>query len=632
MTAVFCLSALRYRLIALAVAAAGVFCAMHVANSADAPSAKTVLIIDDSDPDSPFSRDLRTQIHSTLDSEVPAGYGTDTEFLNAGHFNERSYDSALQAYIKDKFRARQIGAIISVGSASLEFAVRLRSELRPDLPIVFITFDEAHTRQARPANTTGIIAPKRFQDMVRIARVLVPQAARIALVGTPIQSQPYRRQYIREANELGLRAEVLDLTTLSFGEIASTIANLPDNTVIASIPLFEDTSGHIHNPIEAMRVLAAVANRPIVTDAEYLLAAGAAGAVVLSASDLGRDVGKLVGRIFNGERAAAIPVETRDYTEFTFNAQALAQWNIGEETLRPGSKVLFRDVTMWQRYRWQVLTALAVLLLQSIVITALLLERRRRRGAERDSHQHLLEVTQLDRALTAGAMSSSIAHELNQPLTAIMNNAEAAAMLLESDPLDREELKAIVADIRRDDGRAADIIKHLRMLLRQTELKPESLVLNDVLTDSISLIEGQANESGVKLHTELPADLVPVRADYVHIQQVILNLCLNAIEAMCGVPPEHRLLQVRLRTKDGSNAIVSISDSGPGIPPEKIATIFNPFVTTKPDGTGLGLSIAHTIVTTYGGRIWAESKLGQGAAFHFSLNLIPAANIPAKAA
>jgi C4-dicarboxylate-specific signal transduction histidine kinase len=238
----------------------------------------------------------------------------------------------------------------------------------------------------------------------------------------------------------------------------------------------------------------------------------------------------------------------------------------------------------------------------------------------------------MDRALTAGAMSSSIAHELNQPLTAIMNNAEAAAMLLNADPLDREELKAIVSDIRRDDGRAADIIKHLRMLLRQSELKPENLILNDVLADSVGLIEGQANDNGVSLQTDIPATTVRVRADYVHLQQVILNLALNAIEAMRAVPSRQRLLQVRLRTMDGSKAIVSVADSGPGIPPEKMGTIFNPFVTTKAEGTGLGLSIAHTILHTYGGRIWAESNVGQGAVFHFSLNIVPATEIPAKAA
>jgi C4-dicarboxylate-specific signal transduction histidine kinase len=309
----------------------------------------------------------------------------------------------------------------------------------------------------------------------------------------------------------------------------------------------------------------------------------------------------------------------------------MARWNIRKETLPPASKILFQEVTIWERYRWQILTAVAVLIFQSVVITGLLFERYRRRAAERDSHQHLLEVTKMDRALTTGAMSSSISHELNQPLTAIMNNAEAAAMLLNADPLDLDELKAIIADIRRDDERAANIIKHLRMLLRQSELKPACLELCAVLTDSIALIEAQARENGVTLQTEIPTTPIRVRADYVHIQQVILNLALNAIEAMRDVPLERRSLQIRLQTKD-DKAIISISDSGPGIPAEKMATIFNPFVTSKAEGTGLGLSIARTIIATYGGRIWAENNIAKGAVFQFNLNLVPATDIQAEAA
>jgi len=113
---------------------------------------------------------------------------------------------------------------------------------------------------------------------------------------------------------------------------------------------------------------------------------------------------------------------------------------------------------------------------------------------------------------------------------------------------------------------------------------------------------------------------------------VILNLALNAIEAMRDLPSAQRLLKIRLRTNDDSKAIVSILDSGPGVPGEKMATIFNPFVTTKPEGTGLGLSIAKTIMATYGGRIWAENNAGGGAAFHFSLKLVPATDIRAQVA
>src|SRR3974390_547579 len=269
------LASMARRVMAICAVAAPLFWITGATHSAERTTTQEVLIIDDSDPDSPLSRELREQIHLTLDTEVPAGYKVHAEFLNSGHLSERNYDPALQAYVKEKFRNHDLSAIVTIGLAALDFAVRLRSELWPNLPIVFVTFDEARAGQANPPNSTGIVVPRRFGDLVKVARILVPQMARVVLVGTPVQIQPYRRQYLRELSELVGSTEVLDLTTLPFREVASKAANLPDEAVTISMPLYEDVSGHIHHAVEAMRVLGAVANRPIVIDAEYLLGAGA---------------------------------------------------------------------------------------------------------------------------------------------------------------------------------------------------------------------------------------------------------------------------------------------------------------------------------------------------------------------
>jgi C4-dicarboxylate-specific signal transduction histidine kinase len=301
----------------------------------------------------------------------------------------------------------------------------------------------------------------------------------------------------------------------------------------------------------------------------------------------------------------------------------MRRWNISERALPPDAAIRFREIGTWERYHWQMVTAIAALLAESGIIAALLYERRRRRSAETQSRQHLLEVTQMDRALTAGTMSSSIAHELNQPLTAIMGNSEAALMLLDADPVDRQELKQIVEDIRRDDQRAADIIKHLRLLLRHSEITSQDVDLTSVLKETLPLIESQAEESATKVKADISGESLHVRADSVHVQQVLLNLAMNAMQAMQDRPADGRLLELRL-ARTGSEAVVSISDTGSGIPDDKIKTIFNPFVTTKPEGTGLGLSIARTIIDTYGGKIWVDNNSKRGATFKFSLRLATA--------
>src|SRR3974390_791282 len=196
------LASMTRRVAAICAVAASLLCITGATHSAERTTTQEVLIVDDSDPDSPLSRELREQIHLTLDTEVPAGYKVHAEFLNSGHLNERDYDLALHAYVKEKFRNHELSAIVTIGLASLDFAVRLRSELWPGLPIVFVTFDEARAGQATPPNSTGIVVPRRFGDLVKVARILAPQMARVVLVGTPVQNQPYRRQYLRELSEM----------------------------------------------------------------------------------------------------------------------------------------------------------------------------------------------------------------------------------------------------------------------------------------------------------------------------------------------------------------------------------------------------------------------------------------------
>jgi C4-dicarboxylate-specific signal transduction histidine kinase len=220
--------------------------------------------------------------------------------------------------------------------------------------------------------------------------------------------------------------------------------------------------------------------------------------------------------------------------------------------------------------------------------------------------------------MTASAMSASIAHELNQPLSAILNNAETAEILLNGISFDQDDLKEIIADIRRDDQRAVDIIKHLRMLLKHDDIALQETNLSKLLSDTLRLVRLHAKNKGVALQVDpLPANIL-VRADGVHIQQVILNLTLNAIDAMQDIPADDRILRLRVSQKD-DRVMVSIADTGTGIPQDKLKGIFEPFVTTKAQGTGLGLSIARTIIRTYGGEIWAENGAEGGAIFHFTL-------------
>jgi PAS domain S-box-containing protein len=237
------------------------------------------------------------------------------------------------------------------------------------------------------------------------------------------------------------------------------------------------------------------------------------------------------------------------------------------------------------------------------------------------------EVIHLNRIAIAGVLSTSFAHELNQPLGAILSNAEAAEVLLTANPLNVAQLKETIADIRRDDERAAEIIKQLGGLLKKGgEIELQEFDLNDAVGCALHFLDHEAETRGVVPGLNQAQAALPVRANVVQLQQVILNLAVNAMDAMACRDPGSRRLTLETALAGDADAEVSVSDSGTGIPPDKLERIFDTFVTTKPQGTGLGLSIARTIIETYGGKIWAENRLEGGAVFRFTL---PLARTPA---
>ena len=304
-----------------------------------------------------------------------------------------------------------------------------------------------------------------------------------------------------------------------------------------------------------------------------------------------------------------------------YDWRELRRWGIAEKVLPAGSIVEFRQPSLFELYRWQLIAIAGAILLQSLMISGLLVERGRRRTAEAQLRNRLLQVVHLNRIATAGALSTSIAHELNQPLGAILNNAEAAEILLEADKPDLGQIKEIVGDIRRDDQRAADIIRHLRGLLQRGAVDTSEFDLNAEVANAISILEPEAAKRGVELRHVQNSGALPVRADPVHVQQVILNLAINGMDAMQGVSGA-RVMSIEAAMNGHATAEVSVSDNGTGIPADKLGNIFETFYTTKPHGTGLGLSIARTIVETYGGRIWAENRTAGGASVRFTLPLM----------
>jgi two-component system, LuxR family, sensor kinase FixL len=223
------------------------------------------------------------------------------------------------------------------------------------------------------------------------------------------------------------------------------------------------------------------------------------------------------------------------------------------------------------------------------------------------------------RVALLGELTASIAHEINQPLGAILSNAEAAELLLEAESPPLDEVRKILADIRTDDLRASEIIRHIRLLTRKRVMQMESLDANEVAGQAVRLMEAEARRRNVSLCTKFTAAPAAIFGHRVHLQQVLMNLLLNGMEAMADTPESERRLFVRTATNGQRRVEISVTDSGRGIPPEKLPRLFESFFTTKENGMGLGLAIARSIIDSHEGQIFAENNSDVGATFRFDL-------------
>ena len=243
----------------------------------------------------------------------------------------------------------------------------------------------------------------------------------------------------------------------------------------------------------------------------------------------------------------------------------------------------------------------------------------RQKQAAAEAQLQREELAHLSRVATLSALSGSLAHELSQPLASILSNAQAGQRFMSQDAPDLVELRAIFADIVSADRRAGEIIERLRTMLRRGEVALQPVSVNESLEELLRLTRSDLIARGVSVSNLTTGDLPPAMTDRVQLQQVLLNLIVNACDAMASNPPEDRNLT--LTTFIAQNEMrIGVLDCGVGLP-DDVETLFQPFHTTKDGGLGMGLSICRTLVTSHGGRLWAERRAERGAAFYVALPL-----------
>ena len=555
--------------------------------------------------------------------------------LDMARYADSTLQEALVEYLQKRQSHWQPDLVVPIGSPAGVFVAQYRDRLFPKTPILYTGMDRRRLPPDALEKNAAFIGenfdlPGFVEDVLQIA----PATKNIAVViGASQVEQYWAAAFRKEFETYANRINFIWLNDLSLDQMLEKTRALPPDSFIFLILLLRDATGVTHNADEALQRIHAVANAPINSIFQHQLGLGIVGGRLYQAELEGIESARIAVRILNGEPASSFQPRIVGPLSPRYDWRELKRWKIKEERLPPGSVVLFREPTVWDNYGGWIIAGVSFCFVQAVLIFGLLANLAKRRLAERsliasedrvtlaaDEMRRLQdEIAHVGRVSMMGQLASALAHEINQPIGAILRNAEAAELFMQSKTPDLEEIRAILADIRADDQRAGDVIDRMRALLKRHVLDTQLLDLAELVGDVAKLAQPDAATRHVKLTVNLPADLPPVRGDRVHLQQVLLNLILNGIDALNRAGPGNRRVTVSARVDAARTVEIAVSDTGHGIAAEKLAHVFDPFFTTKPDGMGMGLPISRTIVESHGGRLWAENNNDTGATFRFTL-------------
>ncbi|MGJ4939035.1 sensor histidine kinase [Bradyrhizobium sp. HKCCYLS1011] len=541
--------------------------------------------------------------------------------LEGSRFLQPEQEGPTVDYLVNLFKRRKLDLIVTVGAPAAFFVQKYREEFFPSTPLVI---GGPEQRAIKPETLTAKDAPVvvslNFQEWIENILQVLPDTTHIAwVVGASPLERFWTEEFRRVSERFADRLSFEWFNDLRFEDMLQRVSELPPHSAIFFVDLRVDAAGVPLDRDSVIPRLRAATNAPIFSYVENYLGQGIVGGPLMSTSELGRRMAEASVRILQGELPGSLNIPPVTLALPQYDWRELQHWNISEDRLPRGSRVLFREPTVWQQYSSQLASMFALLLVQGGLIFGLLFERRRRVQAEVQARKRSAELAHINRFSMAGELTATIAHEVNQPLAAILANVETAELAIKSPQPDLREISEILTDIHNDDVRASEVIRRIRVLLRKAPFQLKPLDLNEVARDAMRFLSALAVAREVNLTSYLPTPL-PVSGDEIQLQQVILNLVVNAMDAMSEMPSAERNITVTT-AHVGSSARLSVSDRGPGIAVEHVHEIFEPFFSTKREGMGMGLSIARTIVEAHGGKLWAENKAPRGAIFYVELPL-----------
>lgn len=525
---------------------------------------------------------------------------------------ERRFVEALVA----KYEDQTIDVIATVGPEALPIAVGLRERIAPGVPVIYGAVQSSTRDQFSGVDALyGVVSTFDLLGTLDLARALQPDAARLVVfTGSADFDERWRAMAADTLSDVAdIKIEMV--SGLSLQGFRDRAATFDPSTILLILSIFEDADGRRFVPVDSLSAIAEVSGAPTYGVYSSNMGRGVVGGSYSSFEATGAAIAEQALKVLDDpdrtERRVTVPVSA------VLDWRQLRRYGLDPDKRPPGSHLLYYSPGVWERYRIEILATVAIIIIQASTIAALIVMDRRRRRSAAELAQRRMEMAKLSRIAQLGELSGAIAHELNQPLTSILANAEAGSALLAQQPPDLAEVREVLRDIAEDDRRAADVIVNLRRLMGNGSGGFELTDLNEVIQSTMRLVKSEMLSRGVKVDMQLSRAALPVKADVLQLQQVLLNLVINAADAMAE--QDMRKMTIGTGLDAAGQRMLSVSDCGPGLPGALRDNPFKPFATSKSQGMGLGLSISKSIAEAHGGTLRFASSTAQGARVELAL-------------
>jgi signal transduction histidine kinase len=579
----------------------------------DAGSPHRILIVSEGDSNQAAIVEIARGLHHGLDERSPTEFEMYSEFLDSARFPAADDLERIAGQLSAKYKQVKLEAVVTAGPVALKFMLDNRSRIAPGVPMLFGAVSDSTTSGAGfPPDVKGLVSKFDVKQTLALARLLQPQAKQAVIV---FGSAPFDKRWETTAKaQLGERYldfDVRYLTDLNLAGFADALRKLPRDTAVIVLSIFQDADGRKYVPREAAAKIAPESAAPVYSVYDTFLGKGVLGGYMGTFEDTGEQLAALVDRTIAGD--ASLPQLTPLRARPIVDWREITRFGMDAGRLPPETEIRYREPSLWSEYRAEILATAAVVLVQSGMIAALVVQGHRRKKAEAELATGRLELTHLSRTSLLGELSGAFAHELNQPLTSILANAETGRRLLDGGSNDPAELKEILSDIVDDDKRAAEVIAQLRRLLVKGEAVLEPIDLNQVVAATQALARSELVVRQTRLDFSRAPSEVRVLGNFAQLQQVVLNLVMNAVDATSHLPSTARSVEAQVSQRSDGFGELAVSDNGHGLSPEMLKSAFKPFVSTKPTGLGLGLAICRSIVAAHGGTLQFDPARQNGA-------------------